>query len=157
MDLRSPVWVRRTGGVRHIILRLKADWTDCGNSMKVRALMRSAAGELLSEKVEFVEKDEGRDCLMQLPIPESCAKVSFEFSGTYGQTLPEFRLLESVELTGAVLLSGEICSIFDDIAQCGALLKDMIANYAQLRTSTEKFAQNWVDFHNATRLVKLLS
>lgn len=149
------VWMRKENNAIYVILRLKVDWSNGGKSIHIDMSMLSGAAEM-NKTVDFIEKGENDEGFIMLFVPQGCMAVQFSFRGVYGQTLPNIKEAEVIELTEDASASGGISSIFDDYLQCSDKLRDMLRHYTLLRESTELFSKNWLNFHNPEFLIKCL-
>lgn len=146
------VWKRESSHTEQIILQFTVDW-DFSSSIRIEAVLESEDKTEIKRVVDFVEKVGDNECFLSAAVPETCNTIRFFFSGTYGQDLPQIRMVKMVDLPETVPMLGGIGRIFDNCGQCGAILKDMIECYADIRKSAELYSLRWTMYHNPKSLI----
>lgn len=149
-------WKRNKRHVSHLILRFTAVWDNSGDSVRVEAIMRSDNKTELKKLLDFIERDEDKDCFLAFDIAENCKEIEFNLNGTYGQAMPKILSVKAIELSDNNFVVGSICRIFDNYDQCGAIVKSMLENYESIKKSAELYSKKWSSYHNPKSLIRQL-
>jgi hypothetical protein len=147
-----------------LVLSVRWEGTACpGVYARFDVVCENAAGESLNTHSIIVGRVKDEEVSPAMThVPPGSRRIRIACKNAYhGAPLPaksiEARLLNTRGVAGGSYPLGAVGLIAADVAGVGYLLKDMVDHWPHYRDTAAAFAPQWRSWHNADRIVSLLT